>query len=95
MVEKNNQVTEHNMPRIIEKKMDDAEVGSVKLLQRDDGLWAVPGGGHVTNKGYALQIAKRLNNKHPNIKSPMAKLADKTVNRIEYSMRADRSIMGA
>tara|TARA_R110000850_G_scaffold270423_1_gene403459 strand:- start:75 stop:326 length:252 start_codon:yes stop_codon:yes gene_type:complete len=83
------------MPRFIEKKMDDAEVGSVKLLQRDDGLWAIPGGGHVINKGYALQIAKRLNHKHPNIKSPIAKLADKTVNRIEYSMRSDRSLMGA
>jgi hypothetical protein len=90
----NVKATVNNMPRIIEKKMDDVKVGNVTICQRDDGFWAVPGRKHVTNRGYALQIAKRLNHKHPNIKSPMANLADKTVSRLQ-GLSSETSIMSA
>lgn len=82
------------MPRVIEKKMDDVKVGDVTICQRGDGFWATPGGGYVSNRGYALQIAKKLNHKHPNIKSPMAKLADKTVSRLQ-GLSSETSLMTA
>ena len=77
------------------KKLDDVTVSGITLTQREDGAWAIPGGGHVTNKGYAVQIAKSLAYNHQSVVNPIAKLADKIVTRIECSMRDDRSIMGA
>ena len=83
------------MPRFIEKKKNDVKVGDVTLLQREDGSYAVPGGGKILDRGHAFHAAKNLLKSHKNIKSPISALADKTVNRIEYSMRSDRSLMGA
>ena len=77
------------------KKLDDVTISGITLTQREDGAWAIPGGGHVTNKGYAVQIAKSLAYNHQSVVNPIAKLADKIVTRIECSMRDDRSIMGA
>ena len=77
------------------KTSEDVTVSGITLTQREDGAWAIPGGGHVTNKGYAVQIAKSLAYNHQSVVNPIAKLADKIVTRIECSMRDDRSIMGA
>ena len=77
------------------KTTDDVTVSGITLTQREDGAWAIPGGGHVTNKGYAVQIAKSLAYNHQSVVNPIAKLADKIVTRIECSMRDDSSIMGA
>ena len=77
------------------KTTEDVTVRGITLTQREDGAWAIPGGGHVTNKGYAVQIAKSLAYNHQSVVNPIAKLADKIVTRIECSMRDDSSVMGA
>ena len=77
------------------KTTEDVTINGITLTQREDGAWALPGGGHVTNKGYAVQIAKSLAYNHQSVVNPIAKLADKIVTRIECSMRDDSSIMGA
>lgn len=77
------------------KASEDINFRCVTIMRRDDGNYAIPGGGYVTNKGYAEKIAKRLAMNHAGIKSPIAELAKKTVARLEYSMREDRAVMGA
>tara|TARA_R100000951_G_scaffold110053_1_gene107768 strand:- start:953 stop:1213 length:261 start_codon:yes stop_codon:yes gene_type:complete len=66
---------------------ENVEVKGITLLKRDDGNYAVPGGGYVTNVGYAEKIAKRLANNFPKVKSPMGKLAAKTVSRLTAKNR--------
>ena len=77
-----------------EAKTEDVTVEGITLLKKDDGNYAVPGGGHVTNEGYARQIAKRLNFEINGAKSPIAKLAEKHVTRIK-GLCSETSVMGA
>ena len=61
-------------------------------------VFALPGRKSVTGRKKAVAMARRyLSNPCAkfNIKSGIEALADKTVTRIECSMRDDRSIMGA
>lgn len=74
-------------------KNDDVEEGGITLLKRDDGGYAVPGGGHVTNKGYAKQVAKRLAFNYPKVSTPMSKLVSKTVTRLNGAC-SGTSVMG-
>ncbi len=75
-----------------EKNGDIVENGFI-ICKRHDGNYAVPGGFHVTNDGYAKQIAKRLAFEYPKVKSPMAKLAAKTVTRIRGAS-SSTAVMG-
>ena len=70
------------------------EEGDIVLMKREDGAWAVPGGGHVTNIGYARQIAKKLAYANPSVKSPMANLANKVVTRLN-GVCSESVVMGA
>ena len=70
-------------------KNDDVEVGGITLLKRADGSYAIPGGGHVTNKGYAQQIAKRLAFEYPKVSTPMSSLVRKTVTRLTAASCGD------
>lgn len=70
-------------------KNEDVEVGGITLLKRDDGSYAVPGGGYVSNRGYAEQIAKRLAFEHPKASTPMSSLVQKTVTRLTAASRGD------
>lgn len=74
-------------------KNEDVEVGGITLLKRDDGNYAVPGGGHVTNEGYANKIAKRLARNHPKVSTPMSRLVSKTVTRLNGAC-SGTSVMG-
>ena len=70
------------------------EEGGIVLMKREDGNYALPGGGHVTNEGYARQIAKKLAYANPSVKSPMANLANKVVTRLS-GVCSDTSVMSA
>lgn len=70
-------------------KNEDVEVGGITLLKRDDGSYAVPGGGHVSNRGYAQQIAKRLAFEYPKVSTPVSSLVQKTVTRLTAASRGD------
>jgi hypothetical protein len=68
---------------------DNVEEGGITLLKRDDGSYAVPGGGYVSNRGYAQQVAKRLAFEYPKVSTPMSSLVQKTVTRLTAASRGD------
>ena len=68
-------------------KADNVEVNGFTIVKREDGNYAIPGGGHVSNLGYARQIARRLSYENPKAKSPVSKLADKVVTRLNGASR--------
>ena len=76
------------------KTNEDIEHEGITLVQREDGFYAVPGGGHFTNRGYAEKAAKRLARNHPQCKTEMSKLVDKTVKRLSGASR-ETSVMSA
>ena len=76
------------------KTTEDVTISGITLTQREDGAWAIPGGGHVTNRGYAVQIAKSLAYNHQSVVNPIAKLADKTVSRL-IGASPETSVMSA
>lgn len=80
------------MPRTYEptiSQTENVEVNGFTIVKREDGNWATPGGGYITNEGYARQVARRLSYENPNAKSPMARLASKTVTRLTAASRGD------
>lgn len=75
-------------------KNEDVNVGGITLIKREDGNYAAHGGGHFTNRGYAEKAAKRLARNHPQCKTEMSKLVDKTVKRLSGASR-ETSVMSA
>lgn len=76
------------------KTNEDVEHEGITLVQREDGFYAVPGGLYVTNKGYAKEVARRLNYEFSMPAPPMTKLSKKVVTRLSGAS-SDTSIMGA
>ena len=73
---------------------EDVNYKGVTLLQREDGSWAVPGTGHILDKGDAKKAAENLWKSHKGIKSPIGNLVHKTVTRLQGAS-SDTSVMGA
>jgi hypothetical protein len=42
------------------KRADNIDEGCITLLQRPDGFWATPGGGHIVNRNHAVKAAENL-----------------------------------
>lgn len=75
-------------------KNEDVNVDGITFIKREDGNYALPGGGHFTNRGYAEKAAKRLARNHPQCKTEISKLVDKTVKRLSGASR-ETSVMSA
>lgn len=69
------------------KTNENIEFKGVTLLQKENGTYAVPGGGYIVKRGDAERAAKGLYKSHKGIQSPMGKLADKTVERLTSASR--------
>jgi major membrane immunogen (membrane-anchored lipoprotein) len=69
------------------KTNENVEFKGVTLLQKEDGTYAVPGGGYVVKRGDAERAAKGLYKSHKGIQSPISQLADKTVERLTAASR--------
>jgi hypothetical protein len=75
-------------------KTDDIHVGGITLLQRWDGTWAVPGGGYIVERNYAVKAAENLCKSNPNVRSELSDLINKTVTRLNGES-PNTSIMSA
>lgn len=73
---------------------EDVNYKGVTLLQREDGSWAVPGGGRILDKGCAERAAKNLARSNPKVKDKLGDLVTKTVARLQGAS-SDTSVMGA
>lgn len=73
---------------------EDVNYKGVTLLRREDGSWAVPGGGRILDKGNTKKAAENLWKSHKGIKSPIGKLVNKTVTRLQGAS-SDTSVMSA
>jgi hypothetical protein len=75
-------------------KTDDVHVGGITLLQRWDGYWATPGGGHIKERDYAVKAAENLAKSNPNVQTKLSDLINKTVSRLDGAS-SDTSVMSA
>ena len=73
---------------------EDVDVGGITLTQREDGYYAVPGGGYIKDRGHAERAAKTLARSYPQTKTKLIKLVDKTVKRMSGASR-ETSVMSA
>jgi hypothetical protein len=64
-------------------KADDVHSGGITFLQRPDGCWAVPGGGHIVSRRHAVKAADNLFKSNPNVQSLISNLVTKMVQRLE------------
>ena len=76
------------------KTSEDVNVGGITLTQREDGFYAVQGGGYIKDRGHAERAAKNLARSNPRMKSKLNKLVTKTVNRLNGAS-SETSIMSA
>jgi hypothetical protein len=79
-----------NYQSAMEKK--DISEGGITLTlmdtKGDKEIFAVPGGGRIEGRENAIHAARCLIRSNPQMKkSPLAKLADKTVNRMKSASR--------
>ena len=73
---------------------EDIEHEGITLVQREDGFYAVPGGGYIKDRGHAERAAKTLARSYPQCKTEISKLIDKTVKRLSGASR-ETSVMSA
>ena len=76
------------------KTNEDIEHEGITLVQREDGFYAVQGGGYIKDRGHAQRAAKNLARSYPQTKTKLIKLVDKTVNRLNGAS-SETSIMSA
>jgi len=76
------------------KTNEDIEHEGITLVQREDGFYAVQGGGYIKDRGHAERAAKTLARSYPQTKTKLIKLVDKTVNRLNGAS-SETSIMSA
>ena len=76
------------------KTNEDIEHEGITLVQREDGFYAVPGGGYIKDRGHAERAAKTLARSYPQTKTKLIKLVDKTVERLDGASR-ETSVMSA
>ena len=76
------------------KTNEDIEHEGITLVQREDGFYAVQGGGYIKDRGHAERAARTLARSYPQTKTKLIKLVDKTVKRLNGASR-ETSIMSA
>ena len=73
---------------------ENIEEDGATLLQREDGFYAVPGGGYIIKRGDAKRAAKALAKSNKGLSTPLSKLVNKTVSRLNGAC-SDSALMGA
>jgi len=76
------------------KTSEDVNVGGITLTQREDGFYAVQGGGYIKDRGHAERAAKTLARSYPQTKTKLNALVNKTVERLEGAS-PETSVMSA
>lgn len=74
-----------------QEKTDDIEVSWITLLKREDGYYAVPGGGYIKEKAHAIKAARNL--ARSNV-APVEPVKVRTVTRLEGASN-ETSVMSA
>ena len=76
------------------KTNENIEHEGITLAQREDGFYAVQGGGYIKDRGHAERAAKNLARSNPQTKTKLIRLVDKTGKRLRGASR-ETSVMGA